>query len=83
MTAPEPVRAPPSPDTVLTVDCGSHTRPWSPEYGRWQREPTADYRCPRCGWTDSAVGAPAVRAFVGTVQRVHLAACPNPPKEDS
>ena len=64
-----------TPDAVLTVDLGQHSHPWAPEYGRWVRQPTADFRCPRCGATDSAAGDAAVRAFVATIQRTHAAVC--------
>jgi hypothetical protein len=41
---------------------------------RW-KEPTADYAC-RCGFTDSAKGAAAVRAFTNTIRRIHRTQCP-------
>ncbi|MEU5838812.1 hypothetical protein ABZ820_34825 [Streptomyces diacarni] len=44
--------------------------------GHWTRYPAADYRCPRCDWTDSASGD-AVPHFAATIRDTHRTTCPN------
>jgi hypothetical protein len=68
------VTAAATPTYGLHVDLGEHTSPWAPQYRRWLRYPTADYRCP-CGYADSASGD-QVPAFAATARRIHQAACP-------
>lgn len=71
---------PPADLPGLHVDCsGTHTRPWSPEYGHWNLPPVAEFTC-RCGFRESAVGE-AVRAFVATIHRIHAKTCSLAQKE--
>lgn len=56
--------------TDLHVDLGEQDA-----RGRWVRYPAADYRCPRCGWTDSASGD-AVAHFAATIRDTHHTTCP-------
>lgn len=56
--------------TDLTVDLGEQDA-----NGTWVRYPTADYRCSRCGWSDSASGD-QVAHFAATVRATHRDACP-------
>lgn len=64
-------RWPPTELPGLHIDMGQ----WNPRAATWLRYPTADYRCGRCGWSDSASGD-AVRAFVATIHTTHRAECP-------
>ncbi|WP_381797240.1 hypothetical protein [Streptomyces niveus] len=47
----------------LYVFLGVHSRPWTPQYGRWLRQPYAVLRCP-AGCQHTARGAEAVTDLV-------------------
>jgi len=69
--AAERSRARPAARPALVVDLGD----WSTTARQWLRYPTADYRCPDCGWTDAASGD-AVARFAARIETEHRAVCP-------
>ncbi|MEV0963295.1 hypothetical protein AB0J25_12015 [Streptomyces sp. NPDC049910] len=53
----------------LHVDLGEHTKPWSPEYGVWLRQPYAELRC-AAGCTHHAHGAEQVAFLLANLGRL-------------
>jgi hypothetical protein len=63
---------PPADLPGLYVDLGQ----WVARAGTWLRPPCADYRCGRCGRTESASGPEAVARFAASVRTDHRTRCP-------